>query len=64
MMPGKTCGNCAAFSALTNECRRKSPSGVVIAGPNGKPVTLGIFPATEKDRWCHDWKAEEEGSLQ
>lgn len=59
MLAGKTCGNCAAFSALTNECRRKAPTAVMIQKPDGEPASIGVFPATSKDRWCGEWLAEE-----
>jgi hypothetical protein len=58
MIPAKTCENCAAFSALTNECRRKSPTPIMIQHPNAQPATIGVFPATSKERWCMEWTSE------
>ncbi len=55
MMNGETCETCGAFSALTNECRRKSPVMVPVQHPSGQAVAMGLFPATSKDRWCKEW---------
>lgn len=64
MIAGKNCGNCAAFSALTRECRRKSPIPVMVQGPDGKPGSLGVYPATDKDGWCAEWLTDEKTALQ
>lgn len=55
MIPGQMCENCAAFSATTKECRRKSP--VMVPVPTGPKTVegMGIFPFTSKDRWCGEW---------
>jgi hypothetical protein len=60
MNPGQTCENCAAFYALKNECRRKSPVPAPIQGPGGQIGTLGMYPATKKNEWCCEWLAEGE----
>jgi hypothetical protein len=59
MIAGQTCENCAAFSAMTNECRRKAPVMMPVQGPNGQPAAMGLFPATSKERWCGEWMREE-----
>jgi hypothetical protein len=59
MISGKTCENCAAFSALTNECRRKSPVMLPVQHPSGSPAALGMFPATSKERWCCEWLVDQ-----
>jgi hypothetical protein len=52
----KTCGSCAAFCALKNECRAKSPTPFLINGPEGAPVSVGVFPATRAEGWCAEWR--------
>lgn len=59
MTHGQTCENCAAFSALTSECRRKSPTPVMIQHPGGQPGTMGVYPATLKTSWCCEWLGEQ-----
>ena len=64
MVPGRTCENCAAYSALTNACRRKSPIMVPVQSPSGQGLAaMGLYPATEKDGWCMEWIAEEKTAM-
>lgn len=57
-MSHKPCSTCAAFAALKNECRAKSPTAVLIEGPRGH-VSAGIYPAVTPDGWCCEWRPEE-----
>lgn len=59
MKAGQTCSNCAAFSALTTECRRKSPTPMPIPGKNGEVRVLKLFPPQEPDNWCYEWVPEQ-----
>lgn len=59
MITGKTCANCAAFSALTNECRRHSPAAVLVPQPGGKAGSVGVYPSTGKDGWCFEFVPED-----
>ena len=57
MTPGQTCSSCAAYSPLTNECRRKSPTALPIK-VGDRTAALGLYPATAKDSWCAEWLEE------
>lgn len=59
MQPGKTCGDCAAFSALTTECRRRAPTALPIPAAGGKVGVVGIFPQTKAESWCLDFLPSE-----
>jgi hypothetical protein len=48
---------CDGFSALTNECRRKSPQAFILNN-NGKIQIIGGWPGTTKDNWCKDFIVE------
>lgn len=62
MTPNRTCENCGAYSALTNECRRHAPLAVMVQHPSGQPAAIGLFPATSKERWCGEWMPD--GTIQ
>lgn len=62
MIPGETCATCKAYSALTSECRRKSPTAVVIPQGPGQIGIKGVYPATPRDGWCCEWQAAEVNS--
>jgi hypothetical protein len=53
----RTCSSCAAFAALKSECRAKSPTPIVIEGPQG-PMPAGVFPAVRSDSWCAEWRPD------
>lgn len=55
MIPGQTCGNCAAFAAMARECRRKSPTAVPIQNDKNQVQSVGFFPETTHDRWCLEY---------
>lgn len=56
MIPGQTCGNCAAFAAMARECRRKPPTAVPIQNDKNQLQCVGFFPGTTHDRWCLEWR--------
>lgn len=58
MIPGQTCGNCAAFAAMAGECRRHSPVPVPFEEKPGQMRSIGFHPGTAKDRWCLEWIAD------
>lgn len=62
MSAKKTCGSCAAFSALTSECRRNAPQPLLMPKPDGKPAIFGVYPATDKDGWCLEWISDEDST--
>ena len=53
-----TCETCAAYSALTKECRAHAPQPVVMTVPSGENGVMGIFPASKYDNWCAEWREE------
>lgn len=55
----KTCQNCAHFGALVNQCRAHAPVAL-IGGVDrrGMPVIVGAWPATSKDQWCGEHRAQ------
>lgn len=55
-----TCQSCAAYSALTKQCRAEPPQPVMITGANNEPMVIGIFPASPADSWCAQWRTETE----
>lgn len=59
MTPGKTCETCAAFSALTSDCRRHAPTVLMVQQKNGEPARMGVFPATQSGGWCAEWLDDE-----
>jgi hypothetical protein len=63
MIGGRMCENCAAYSALTNECRRNAPKAMPIQSAEG-PSVIGVFPATSKTSWCAEWLADQTPALQ
>ena len=45
------CSTCAAFNAMTRECRRHAPSP--IAQPVGNELRIvGVYPGTSEAQWC------------
>lgn len=52
------CSDCAAFSALTKECRRHAPTATIVPGPEGKPLVIGLWPGTKPDNWCMEYVSE------
>jgi hypothetical protein len=58
MTPRQTCQTCAAYSAITHECRLNAPTAVVLQGPTGQPITLGVWPAARAEGWCMQWVAD------
>jgi len=53
----KTCETCLAFNEPDSECRRKAPVMVPVPAQGLMPgqvgfVSLGMYPATKKDKWC------------
>lgn len=53
-----TCENCAAFSALHNQCRANPPVAFLIMIPNGQSQWLGTWPPATKDGWCCAWRSQ------
>lgn len=60
--PAKTCGNCAAFSALDNQCRAHPPQGAFVNGPTGAAAMVASWPPTQKHLWCLEWKKGEQAN--
>ena len=57
MSAKQTCEMCDGFSALTSECRRKSPMAFMV-NAGGKLQIIGGWPGTTKDNWCQDFIAD------
>lgn len=56
MIPGRICGNCSAFSALTKECRANPPVAHLFPGAGGQVINMGVFPSTREENWCNKWE--------
>jgi hypothetical protein len=54
MTAKNTCEMCAAFSAISSECRRHAPKPFAISQPP-KVVIIGGWPGTIKSNWCEDF---------
>lgn len=53
-----SCQQCAAFSALTKECRRHAPEPFPMQGVRpGDFQVAGIFPGVTASHWCLEFVA-------
>lgn len=53
------CGTCEAYAGLQKECRKKSPTAVVVMGPAGGPQgVMGIWPAVKTTDWCAEYRLD------
>jgi hypothetical protein len=63
MVPGRTCSNCSHFAPLAQggpQCRAHAPTCFPMPGGPGEIRTIGMYPPTNKNEWCGEWKGEEE----
>lgn len=52
----ESCVNCKFFLTVYQVCQRHSP----IPHVDGSGIRVSIYPQTQQDKWCGDWKRKEE----
>ena len=56
--PGQECGSCACYAPLVKQCRAHPPLAVAVQGNGGQVGAIGIWPATDTENWCGEWRPD------
>jgi hypothetical protein len=59
MVTGETCSTCKFFAALPKECRKNPPTVMLMQGPGGQSMSLGVFAPSKPENWCGAWASSE-----